>query len=328
VWFPWFSRPVGRETGVSKLSVPVHEVSGPLKAAAVYANSCNGLNSSIRSTGFRTYARRYESITNLVDDPGIASAFLVNTRLRRGDREGEQSIYTYFEDVSATMLALSGKREHATTPSVALPPPIRMPLALSEVVERRRSIRSYTGDGANLSELSTILTAAAGVTTQESVELQGSGPVTLRFRSVASAGGLYPIDVVFASINIVGLPGGIYRYDPIEHRLLPMFAVERVEALLGCFSVPEDAISIRRSFGVILLVGQPWRTMRKYGGRGMRFVFMEAGAIAHSVSLAATALGNGSVECASVYDDEVHEVLCLDGTETTLLHVIIIGCPA
>ena len=326
--FPWFGRREGRETGGSRLSAPVDVVSGPLKTAAVYANSFNGLNPSIRSTGFCTYARRYESVMNPVDDPGIASAFLVNTRLRRGDREGEQSVYTYFEDVSATMLALSGKRQRSNTSSFVLPPPVRMQLALSEVVARRRSSRSYTGDAISLNELSTILTAAAGVTTQESVELEGAEPVTLQFRSVASAGGLYPIDVVFASINIVGLPGGVYSYDPIEHRLLAMFPAERVESLLGCVAVPEEAISIRRSCGVILLIGQPWRTMRKYGPRGMRFVFMEAGAIAHGVALAATALGCGSVDCASVYDDEVHEVLYLDGTDMTLLHVIIIGCPA
>jgi SagB-type dehydrogenase family enzyme len=202
-----------------------------------------------------------------------------------------------------------------------------MPLGLSEVVERRRSVRSYTGDAASLSDLSAILAAASGVTTHQLVELNGPGSLTLQHRSVASAGGLYPIDVVFASLGIMELPSGIYRYDPTAHRLLPTFTAERVDTLLGCFSVPEDAISIRRSCGVILLIGQPWRTMRKYGARGMRFVFMEAGAIGHSVALTATALGYGSVECASVYDDEVHEVLDLDGTDMALLHTIIIGCP-
>jgi len=336
MWFSWFDWVTGRNTRGPKAAAPIHEglsslkaeVSGHLKASAVYTNSFTELNSSIRATGFRTNLRRFESVTNPADDPGVASAFLVNTRLRRGDREGEQSIYTYFDDVHAAMLSLGGKRRQASAPSIVLPRPINMQLAFSEVIARRRSIRSFTGDAASLSGLSTILTAAAGVTSQAVVELQDSGSVTLRFRSVASAGALYPIDVVFASINIGGLPRGIYRYEPTEHRLLPMFAAERVDALLGCFSVPEEFISIRRSCGIFLLIGQPWRTMRKYGGRGMRFAFMEAGAIGHSVALAVTALGYASVDCANVYDDEVHEVLDLDGADIALFHLIIFGCPA
>jgi len=325
--FSWFSRSSRFGTDESKESGIADEVSGPLKASAVYGNSFAGLHYSIKSTGFRTSARRYESVTNPLDDAGIASAFLVNTRLRRGDLEGEQTIYAYFEDSAAAMLALSGRRQQEDASSIELPLSTRMPLGFSEVVARRRSVRSYTGDAATMADLSAILAAASGETTRQLVELQGSGSLTLRHRSVASAGGLYPIDVVFASLSVIDLPSGIYRYDPTAHRLLSMFAAERVETLLGCFSVPEDAISIRRSCGVILLIGQSWRTMRKYGARGMRFVFMEAGAIGHSVALVATALGYGSVECASVYDDEVHEVLDLDGTDMALLHTIIVGCP-
>lgn len=249
--FSWFSSWFGRSSGCRpngrEEPVIANDVSASLKASAVYANSFAGLSSSIRSTGFRTNARRYESVTNPLDDPGIANEFLVNTRLRRGDLEGEQTIYAYFEDPSAAMLALSGKRKQASPSCIELPPATRMPLGFSEVVERRRSVRSYTGDAASLGDLSAILAAASGVTTHQLVELHGSGSLTLRHRSVASAGGLYPVDVVLASLSIMELPSGIYRYDPTGHRLLPMFAADRVQTLLGCFSVPEDAISIRRS---------------------------------------------------------------------------------
>jgi SagB-type dehydrogenase family enzyme len=196
------------------------------------------------------------------------------------------------------------------------------------VIARRRSVRSFTGDMAGLNGLSTILAAAAGVTTQTKMESQGSGSLTLQFRSVASAGALYPIDIIFASISIDGLARGIYRYEPNGHRLLPMFAAEHIDALLGCFSVPEEFISIRRSCGIFLLIGHSWRTMRKYGARGMRFAFMEAGAIGHSVALAVAALGYASVDCANVYDDEVHELLDIDGVDAALFHLIIFGCPA
>jgi SagB-type dehydrogenase family enzyme len=76
---------------------------------------------------------------------------------------------------------------------------------------------------------------------------------------------------------------------------------------------------------LLLLVGRPWRSMRKYGARGMRHVFLEAGAMAEHVHLAATALGLGSVDCSSVYDDEAHEALGMDGLYEALLHVVVVG---
>jgi SagB-type dehydrogenase family enzyme len=202
-----------------------------------------------------------------------------------------------------------------------------MRLALTETLARRRSVRSYTGDGLNMSYLSAILAAAAGVTGTPSVQLQGSRRLALKFRSVASAGGLFPVDLIFVALSIKGLNRGIYQYRTNGHALELIANDSAVDRLLNCFAVPEEAISIRRSCGIVLPIGQPWRVMRKYGARGMRFVFMEAGAIAQNVALACTALGYGSVDCASVYDDEVHEVLGIDGHDVALLHAIVVGCP-
>jgi SagB-type dehydrogenase family enzyme len=152
--------------------------------------------------------------------------------------------------------------------------------------------------------------------------------VTLRFRATASGGGLYPVDVFVAVLNVRGLPRGIYCYNPPEHSVTAVAGTDGVAALLECFAVPEEVISVRRANVVLLFVGQPWRSMRKYGARGMRFAFMEAGAMAQDVALATTALGYGSVDCASIYDDEVHEVLRLDGVASALIHTIVVGCPA
>jgi nitroreductase len=54
---------------------------------------------------------------------------------------------------------------------------------------------------------------------------------------------------------------------------------------------------------------------------------MEAGAIAQNANLAAVALGYGSVECASVYDDEMNEALGLDGVFRSYVHAVVVGYP-
>jgi SagB-type dehydrogenase family enzyme len=67
--------------------------------------------------------------------------------------------------------------------------------------------------------------------------------------------------------------------------------------------------------------------MRKYGNRGMRYVFLEAGAMAAHIELATTALGLGCVQCGSFYDDEAHEAMDFDGVYEALAHAVIIGVP-
>jgi nitroreductase len=59
----------------------------------------------------------------------------------------------------------------------------------------------------------------------------------------------------------------------------------------------------------------------------MRHVFLEAGAIAEHVNLAAAALGIGSVDSSSFYDDEVHEALGIDGVFEALVHAQVLGVP-
>ena len=100
---------------------------------------------------------------------------------------------------------------------------------------------------------------------------------------------------------------------------------DTIERLVGCFSVREEVITLQRAATVALLVARPWRSMRKYGPRGLRYALLEAGAIAQNIHLATQALGFASVDCASVVDDEVHETLGLDGLYQTLVHAIILG---
>ena len=59
----------------------------------------------------------------------------------------------------------------------------------------------------------------------------------------------------------------------------------------------------------------------------MRYVFLEAGAIAEHISLAAAALGLGDVHFGSFYDDEAHQALRVDGLYEALIHSVLIGSP-
>jgi SagB-type dehydrogenase family enzyme len=178
-----------------------------------------------------------------------------------------------------------------------------------------------------LNYLATIVRSAGAITGQATVDLMNGEQTTVSFRAAPSGGGLYPIDIYLASLRVTDLERGLFRYDPLEDRILQYGDPAEVDKLLAAFAVPQEIITLEQANLVFLLVGHPWRSMRKYGNRGLRFLSLEAGAIAQNINLASEALGFGSVDCASVYDDEIHETMRLDGIFQTLLHTIIVGYP-
>jgi SagB-type dehydrogenase family enzyme len=149
----------------------------------------------------------------------------------------------------------------------------------------------------------------------------------VRFRTAPSGGGLYPIDVYAVSLRVTDLERGVYRYDPLSDSLVQVGGRVDVDKVLSAFAVPEELVTLAQAAAIFLLIGHPWRSMRKYGSRGARFLLIEAGAIAQNIGLTTEALGFGSVDCASVYDDEVHEAIRIDGLYEILLHTVIVGCP-
>lgn len=302
------------------------QIDPTLNNGAVYVNIFKSINPSIQSTGFRTNSQRYNTLGHS-NDPRLAEEFLINTRYRRNDREVELSVVNYFSDPSVVMLSKLGEEQKAGFRLLSLPKGVRLHMQLGEAIGRRRSVRNYTGDAMELDYLATIVRNAAGITGQAEVNLMGEGQSTLRFRATPSGGGLYPIDLYLAALNVRNLERGIYQYDPLKDKLWQTGERSDVENLLQCFAVPDEVISISRANVIFLLVGQSWRTMRKYGNRGMRYIFLEAGAMAENIDLATVALGFGSVECASIYDDEAHEAMNLDGLYQTILHTVIVGNP-
>jgi SagB-type dehydrogenase family enzyme len=291
-------------------------------SGAVFGNSFRTTEPWLSSTGFRAFTARHDG-ARLASTARTAEEFLVNSRLRRRDVEFEASVATYFTEPSALMVALGGLDGPMAAHQVELPASIDLRMSLSEAVRRRRSVRAYSGDRVSLRYLATLLRTACGVTAGPD---ESTGGIALR--STPSGGALYPVSVHVVALRIDGLDRATYAYDPRADRLWQHGDAEAVDATLAAMAGPDDVIMTGNAAALLLLVGRPWRAMRKYGDRGMRHVFLEAGAIAEHVHLAAGALGLGSVDCAGLYDDEVHEALDVDGVYEALVHAVVLGMPA
>lgn len=284
----------------------------------------------VTAIGVRTHQLRFD---NLATDPAgravprVAEDFLVASRLRQHDREGALSTTDYFGDTMVTTLAQLDNDPVASHQLVELPPSLPAAMELGEALMRRRSIRRYSGDPISVPELATVLRLADGLTAEANVELLRGGQETFRFRTAPSGGGLFPIALLIVALDVGGLKPAVYRYQPVRDVLVREGDRGVMDRVLDAFDHPGTAVGLDTAAAIVLMVASPWRSMRKYGPRGLRFVLQESGCIAQNVHLAATSLGLGSCDCASFIDDQVNNALGLDGVLGATVHSVVLGRP-
>lgn len=182
-----------------------------------------------------------------------------------------------------------------------------------EVMEQRRSKRDYTQGGLSLDLLSQLLWATQGITAQE-------GPYL--FRTVPSAGALYPIETYLIVHRIEKLKPGIYHLD------VPGFCLELLRE--GNFSREIVAAALQQSMAATASVVFIWtavirRSSWKYGARASRYIYLDAGHIGQNLYLAATALKLGCCTIGAFYDDKVNQIIGVDGKEETAIYLATIG---
>jgi SagB-type dehydrogenase family enzyme len=164
----------------------------------------------------------------------------------------------------------------AGTGEVGLPQPrLESRVSVEEALLKRRSVRDFAAAPLTLAEIGQLLWAAQGVTS-------ASGQ-----RAAPSAGALYPLELYVVAGQVTGLAAGVYRYVPKNHTLLPVTSSDRRAALSkGAWkhhSITDAPASL--VFSAVFT-----RTTRKYGERGVRYVYMDAAHAAENVYLQAVAL--------------------------------------
>jgi SagB-type dehydrogenase family enzyme len=206
--------------------------------------------------------------------------------------------------------------QYKTYPSaekLELPKPKFKGLTVEEAIKKRRSIRNYSKQPITKDQLSQLLFAAQGLTGK----MFGKRP-----RSAPSAGALYPFEIYAVVNNVQDLPKGIYHYAVQDH------ALERVKT--GDFrSKITDAGLEQEMLGeaavTFVLSAIFDRVCHKYGERGYRYVYMEAGHISQNIYLQAVSSGLGSV-CAGAFSDEkVNRLIDVDGRKEAAIYLHAVG---
>lgn len=190
-----------------------------------------------------------------------------------------------------------------------LPAPYMDKGSVGEALYERVSTRSFSDEALDLSDAASLLWAAGGL------NIDGeTGPT----RTSPSAGGAYPLDFYLVAGNVEDLEPGIYRYDYINHDLIPVIAEDRrellAEAALGQQFIAEAPASI-------VLVAYFERSTGRYGERGERYVYMDTGYASQSIHLLAVELGLGTVAIGAFDDAEVAALLETEGDPLKIMPV-------
>lgn len=190
-------------------------------------------------------------------------------------------------------------------------------MPLGAVLERRRSIRDFTRSPLPLATLGRLLHTCYGVRREPDLDA-----VTCE-RAAPSAGGRYPLEIYVATQSVEGLPDGIHHYDARAHELEQRRLGVQQPTLAN---LALDQKMVVDSNVVVIITGIPERTMWKYGQRGYRYVWLDAGHLGQNLYLVATALGLGPVGIGGFYDGELNELLELPPGEEAF-YLVCIGQP-
>ena len=184
---------------------------------------------------------------------------------------------------------------------------------LWEVMARRRSVRDFLPKAISFEELSQLIWSTQGIT---------GVAHGFQLRVVPSAGALYPIETYVVINRVVDLTPGSYHFNVNENHLEQLAA--------GDFHVNIATSALDQSMAKEAAVVFVWtavveRTKWKYRERGYRYLYLDAGHIGQNLYLAAVSLRLGCCTIGAFYDDEVNQLIGVDGKEETAIYLGAVG---
>jgi SagB-type dehydrogenase family enzyme len=129
------------------------------------------------------------------------------------------------------------------------------------------------------------------------------------FRTAMSAGNLHPVEVYAVCAGVEGVADGVHHFAPLEFGLTTL----RAGALATGAPI------------TFVFTGIPWRTAWKYGERGFRHLYWDAGTMLANLLAVADASGLEARVWTGFVDDDVARLVGVDGVTELPLALVSIG---
>ena len=199
-------------------------------------------------------------------------------------------------------------------PVINLPQPhLNSKVSFVDVLQKRRSVRSFSKEQLTVKELSNLLYYSAGAKPKDE---WGE-----RKRFYPSGGGRYPLELYPIVSNVDGIKYGIYHYYVKTHSLEVLLNSRFRKSLFSNIGQ-----KWAKNAAVLFIISAVFhRTEIKYGHRGYRHVLTEVGHMSQNIYLVSAALGLGCCSIGGYVDDEINNLLDFDGISESVLVITAIG---
>lgn len=237
---------------------------------------------------------------------GIGQEFIMRTKYKYMEPSDQQSRLP--QPPLETLIEEGGEM-------IPLPDPGEGITDLRSLIDNRTSVRNYADAPISIQDLSFLLWCTQGV--KEVVGTQAT------LRTVPSAGARHAIETYLLVNRVQELPAGLYRYRSLEHQLQEFTLYEGIAEMLQEACLKQRHIT--GSAVTFIWAATVYRMTWRYGERGYRYIFLDAGHVCQNLYLAAESLGYGVCAIAAFDDDRMNELLHLDGKETFVLYLATCG---
>ena len=206
----------------------------------------------------------------------------------------------------------------ATQRLIALPDPDALPLDpvdLRALIRDRRTVRNYVEQAISQEELAFLLWASQGIT-----EMRGSYATV---RTVPSAGARHAFETFLLINQVEGIEPGLYRWIASINQLVPVTLASDIAERVTRAAMNQE--QVLRSAVTFIWVAVRERMAYRYGERGYRYLFLDAGHVCQNLYLAAEPLHCGVCAIAAFDDEQVNAVLDLDGDDLFAVYIASLG---
>lgn len=186
---------------------------------------------------------------------------------------------------------------------------------LSEVIHSRVTRRKYNPENQmTLHELSWLLWSTQGVR-----KIAG----TTVFRTVPSAGNRHSFETYIAIFNVEGLKQGIYRYLPIDHKLVLVKKDGNLREKIN--EAAKGQTFVGKGSVTFIWAALPYRMEWRYTLAAHKSILLDAGHICQNLYLASESVGYGTCAIGNYHQDLSDNLIGVDGINEFVVYMAPVG---
>lgn len=183
---------------------------------------------------------------------------------------------------------------------------------LREIIAQRRSRRKYNDQHLSQEELAYLLWATQGIDEKNH-----------NLRTVPSGGARHPFETYLSINRVEGIKSGLYRYIPLENKLLCLFEDETLGSKLNDICLNQKFVG--KSAVVFIWTAIPYRTEWRYNILSHKIIAIDVGHLCQNLYLASESIGAGTCGVGAYRQEEIDETLGVNGEDEFTIYMASVG---